>query len=287
MGIFGCYVDVLKNKYADLDGRAGRREFWFFTLMHLIVFALLGFMAYHTEDIFFVHIYFYATYLPLILVGVRRLHDIGKSGWWLFLGLIPILGQLYLLYLFCQPSDPGENQYRACANLPENHAREVLKWFVDVLRNRYAKFSGRARRKEYWLFYVAEYLGLALLTFVTHYAAQLLLWLIYGLDTNEVRIHFLTANSAINIDSAIPAGAVFLYFLPAFIAAIYILSLIIPVIAIAVRRLHDIGKSGWWLFLALIPGLGVLYLTYLQCQDSAPGENKYGPNPKENQVDLT
>ncbi|MAJ32884.1 MAG: hypothetical protein CMC18_09645 [Flavobacteriaceae bacterium] len=62
---------------------------------------------------------------------------------------------------------------------------------------------------------------------------------------------------------------------------IYALFVFIPGLAVAVRRLHDVGKSGWMLLIALIPLIGAIWLLVLYLTNSNPGENKYGPNPKE------
>jgi uncharacterized membrane protein YhaH (DUF805 family) len=61
---------------------------------------------------------------------------------------------------------------------------------------------------------------------------------------------------------------------------IYALAMIIPGIAVSIRRLHDLGKSGWWLFIALIPIIGGIWLLVLFCTDGTPGVNDYGPSPK-------
>ncbi len=63
------------------------------------------------------------------------------------------------------------------------------------------------------------------------------------------------------------------------LSPLYSLALLIPSIAVAIRRLHDVGKSGWWLLLGFVPLVG-LVLLYFMVQDSQPGGNEYGPNPK-------
>lgn len=60
----------------------------------------------------------------------------------------------------------------------------------------------------------------------------------------------------------------------------YCLFIIMPSLAVAVRRLHDSGRSGWWILISLIPFLGGIWLLVLLLMDSDPGDNKYGPNPK-------
>ena len=62
---------------------------------------------------------------------------------------------------------------------------------------------------------------------------------------------------------------------------IYLLAIILPSLAVAVRRLHDIGKSGWMILISLIPLIGGIWLLVLLVTDSNPGNNQYGPNPKE------
>ncbi len=113
-----------------------------------------------------------------------------------------------------------------------------MEWFLKVIRQ-YADFSGRARRKEYWmyfLFYIIFYLVL------------------------------------FAIDMVLKIGI---------LALIYALALLIPSIAVSVRRLHDIGKSGWFILIALIPAIGAIILLIFMVTDSNPGDNQYGPNPKQ------
>jgi uncharacterized membrane protein YhaH (DUF805 family) len=62
---------------------------------------------------------------------------------------------------------------------------------------------------------------------------------------------------------------------------LYVLAILIPGLAVAVRRLHDVGKSGWMILISLIPLIGAIWLLVLMVTDSNPGENQYGPNPKE------
>ena len=70
------------------------------------------------------------------------------------------------------------------------------------------------------------------------------------------------------------------------LSGIYILVVLIPGIAVAVRRLHDTYRSGWWLLIGLIPILGTIVLLVFMLQDSKPGENQYGANPKEAMVTI-
>lgn len=119
-----------------------------------------------------------------------------------------------------------------------------MKWYLGVLK-KYAVFSGRARRKEYWYFALFSTL------------VQLLLMVIdYSIGTSDLK----TGTSLL--------------------VGIYSLAVAIPYLAVSVRRLHDTGRSGWWLLIVLVPIIGGLALLVFTLQDSKPGENQYGPNPK-------
>ena len=102
---FSQAVAACLRKYVDFSGRAGRPEFWWFFLFQIIVMIVTGMMSDILNGIAALGLL-----LPGLAVGARRLHDIGKSAWFLLLGLIPILGFLVLLYWFVQPS-VGANAY--------------------------------------------------------------------------------------------------------------------------------------------------------------------------------
>lgn len=119
-----------------------------------------------------------------------------------------------------------------------------MKWYLGVLK-KYAVFSGRARRKEYWMFF--------LFNWIFSIAAVLLDNLIG------------TANS----DTGYGV-----------ISIIYSLAVLLPSLAVGIRRLHDLGKSGWWIFIALIPLVGAIWLIVLFATAGQPVENQYGPDPK-------
>ena len=97
------YFTVLR-KYANVEGRARRAEYWYFILFHFIVSITLGLMeaAMHTSGLMI--IYSVAIILPSLAVGMRRMHDVGKSGWYIF---IPIYG----LVLACVEGNKGPNEY--------------------------------------------------------------------------------------------------------------------------------------------------------------------------------
>ncbi len=113
-----------------------------------------------------------------------------------------------------------------------------MNWYIDVLR-KYAVFSGRARRKEFWM-YVLFYIIIVVVLSVVE--------------------------SMIGI--------------PFILSGLYTLALIIPSIAVTVRRLHDTGRSGWWWFIGFVSVIGGIVLLVFMVLDSQPGDNEYGANPK-------
>jgi uncharacterized membrane protein YhaH (DUF805 family) len=111
------YTDVLK-KYAVFDGRARRKEYWMFVLWNIIVslvlsviLGVIGLVLHMAAVSFLLGVYSLAVLIPGIAVGVRRLHDTGRTGWWLFIGFVPLVGAIVLLVFVVQDSKPGENQY--------------------------------------------------------------------------------------------------------------------------------------------------------------------------------
>ncbi|MBV9455622.1 MAG: DUF805 domain-containing protein [Rubrobacter sp.] len=120
-----------------------------------------------------------------------------------------------------------------------------MSWYLEVLKN-YAVFSGRARRKEYWMFLLINLVIVLVLNF----------------------IDYLTGTFS-------PRAGVGL------LGGLYSLAVLIPSIAVAVRRLHDTGRTGWWILIGLIPVIGSIIFLIFMVLDSEPGTNEYGPNPKE------
>ena len=111
------YLQVLK-KYAVFTGRAQRAEYWYFFLFNLIIAIALGIIdgllgTYSAESGYGLlsGLYMLAVLIPGIAVGVRRLHDTNRSGWWMLIGLIPIIGTIVLIVFFVLDSTPGENQH--------------------------------------------------------------------------------------------------------------------------------------------------------------------------------
>lgn len=119
-----------------------------------------------------------------------------------------------------------------------------MNWYLKVLKN-YAVFSGRAQRAEYWFFFLFSMIASILL---------------------------LAADGMIGtMDMELGLGLLYVA---------YSLAVLIPSLAVSVRRLHDIGKSGWWLLIGFIPFIGPIVLLVFFILDSQAVENTYGPNPK-------
>lgn len=105
------YLAVLK-KYAQFDGRARRKEFWMFVLFNLIIAIALGILGSIIHLLAFLSpLYSLAVLIPGIAVGARRLHDTGRTGWWLLIGFIPVVGAIVLIVFGVQDSQPGSNEY--------------------------------------------------------------------------------------------------------------------------------------------------------------------------------
>ena len=113
-----------------------------------------------------------------------------------------------------------------------------MNWYLKVLKN-YVGFEGRARRTEYWMFVLFNFLAAIVLAIFEY---------LLGLES--------------------------------VLTVLYSLAIILPSLAVAVRRLHDTGRSGWWVLINLVPLVGGIILLVFMCLDSQEGENQYGVNPK-------
>ena len=113
------FKDIITNKYAQFKGRANKAEFWQFILVYFVIsvaFSVLMqlFAGVNALRIIFMVLQFIvmlALLVPSLAVGVRRMHDIGKSGSWLFINLIPFIGSIWFLLLAIKESEPGANQF--------------------------------------------------------------------------------------------------------------------------------------------------------------------------------
>jgi uncharacterized membrane protein YhaH (DUF805 family) len=119
-----------------------------------------------------------------------------------------------------------------------------MNWYFLVLK-KYAVFAGRARRKEYWVFSLIH--GV----------------IIFGLKGIELLMERFALGSRVSL-----------------IEPIYVFATFVPLVAVSVRRLHDTNRSGWWFLMFLIPIANLILFFSFMTQDSQPGENQFGPNPK-------
>jgi uncharacterized membrane protein YhaH (DUF805 family) len=117
-------------------------------------------------------------------------------------------------------------------------------WYLEALK-KYAVFGGRSRRKEYWYF--------------------VLFSLVVSLVLSAIDALLGTFSSSTNVG---------------LLSGIYGLAIIIPSIAVSVRRLHDIDRTGWWVLISLVPVIGAIVLLVFAVLNGTPGENRFGPNPK-------
>ncbi|MDD5461536.1 MAG: DUF805 domain-containing protein [Methylococcales bacterium] len=124
----------------------------------------------------------------------------------------------------------------------------VMDWYLEALK-KYAVFEGRARRKEYWFFILFNVLISMALGFVDRFIG--------------------------NVNPETGIGV---------LSGIYTLGVMIPGIAVSVRRLHDTGRSGWWLLITFLPIIGAIIFFYFMVLDSDTESNEYGPSPKSNEV---
>ncbi len=107
------YIGVLK-KYAVFNGRARRKEFWMFALINLIISLVLGVIdeTIGTGGILGL-VYALAVLIPYIAVSIRSLHDTGRSGWWILIGLIPLVGAIVLIVFYAMEGHAEENEHGA------------------------------------------------------------------------------------------------------------------------------------------------------------------------------
>lgn len=100
------------NKYADFSGRATRSEYWWFVLFIILAYIVIAALASVIPDIASIGIILFGlgTLIPQLAVGVRRLHDLDKSGWWMLISIIPIVS-LVLLYFFVSKGTDGDNNF--------------------------------------------------------------------------------------------------------------------------------------------------------------------------------
>ncbi|WPA90791.1 DUF805 domain-containing protein [Providencia zhijiangensis] len=125
-----------------------------------------------------------------------------------------------------------------------------MNWYLEVIKNNYANFEGRARRKEYWMFTLIN---------------MIIIMVLYALII-----------SSVDYTTGEMGG---LGMIAGILLGIYALATIIPSIAVSVRRLHDTEKSGWWYLISFIP-FGAIVLLVFMCLEGTKGDNRFGTDPK-------
>jgi uncharacterized membrane protein YhaH (DUF805 family) len=119
-----------------------------------------------------------------------------------------------------------------------------MEWYLKVLRQ-YADFAGRARRKEYWMF---------------------------TLVNGVISVVLAIVDGVLNLNSGLLDIGL--------LNGLYSLAVLLPSLGVGARRLHDTGRSGWWLLISLIPLIGAIVFVVFLATDGEPQPNAYGPNPK-------
>lgn len=276
------FLHVLRSKYDQFGGRAGRREFWGFAL----VYAVLLISAYVVNDLLFggadwyrsraiSSIYGLITLVPVLAVGARRLHDTGRNGWYQALALFWFPTLVFrgvatnpsmagadteiavfntLAWVFLIPAVVGTSTLVIFALMPGSEAdnrygqkgespdRAPVFWMV--LSKRYAAFKGRAGRKEFWLYMLVSFILIGIARWLDR-------WLFPELLGES------------------GSGPVSL---------ILFLATVVPTLALSARRLHDVGLSAWLLLLLIPPvtPIGLIVLLTVGIVPSEQGENKHG-----------
>lgn len=108
---FGESIGSVFRQYATFSGRARRSEYWWYALFAGIIYIVAEIITVASGSIIFFVLVSLALLLPSFAVGVRRLHDTDRSGGWIFIGLIPIIGGIALLVFYCQDGTPSPNRF--------------------------------------------------------------------------------------------------------------------------------------------------------------------------------
>ena len=106
------FIEYLKNSYLEFNGRVSRRQYWMFALFSCLVSFIIGIIGGIIPILSIVSLlYALALLIPSVGLGIRRLHDLGLSGWFFLIALIPYIGGLFLVILFCIPGENKANKY--------------------------------------------------------------------------------------------------------------------------------------------------------------------------------
>ena len=246
-------IKICLSKYATFSGTASRSEFWWFALFALLLMFAASFADFAIcERTLTWCPKVGTTYLlvwlalsgPVFAVGSRRLHDIGNSGWWQLL-YFTIIGIIPLMIMFAIDTKNKDNRFK-----PKSRRMNFTQSIKTCL-SKYATFSGTASRSEFWWFF--------LFVCLLELAASFIDGVIYGL-----------------IDDP-PPGFPEEHLGPTYY--LVWLALLIPTCAVASRRLHDIGKSGWWQMLS-ITIIGMIPLMIALAINTKNKDNRFKPRSR-------
>ena len=244
------------TKYASPFGRASRKEFWYFMLFYIsgwivisIAFmtAFAGYAVYETNEpttpIIIVStiatIWWNITIAPVLAVIARRLHDTEKSGWWTWVILIPIIGTIQIIVWCAQKTQEKENVYGKNPLKQKSRTNKFEKIeFLDAVKIGFNKYITLSGRATR-----AEFWYFMLAIYIVVYS-------ILGFAQDETT-----------------------YLILVIIISIISTLILVP---ITVRRLHDLGKSGWWWWMPLYPIVGSIILFVWLCSKGEEKKNKYG-----------
>lgn len=264
-----------KAKPISFKGRVSRSEFYLTTLLvpwGIEILALLiltlgggisGFLSSPGNPttwplaiggILFVIIQI-ALFLSLLGYSIRRLHDIGNRGWWVLISLIPVIGQAILLYKFLSPSNPGSNAYgeqpvETLPMNPEADENQLTLWgnLKATLKQAFT-FKGRTSRHQYTLALGAAYLFYVVVSLAVGFITNLVQGLAI-IDIYQKAPFLLSSSQIVEMYMMQEYGTILsLVGLLFLLATIILFILFLAFISASVRRLHDAGKSGFYMLL--------------------------------------
>lgn len=289
-GLFETFKRCMTTDYFNFKGRARRREFWFFQLglaiayfacaivlgMGLAIYWQVAYDPYTSSgdmaDVMegYVRIFSLVTFIPSLSVAARRFHDVGHSGWWLLTCIIFVGFILAIVWGVMDgnrgandygPDPKGEGSATQAATLksaartrrpsPKLTFSELQVISLNLTSN-FFNFCGRARRREYWL----SVLVVGVIDLILALVAILLV-----------------------AEGAVGEAAVW-------VVAIAMTVLCIPILAVTVRRLHDINRSGWWVLINAVPFVGEIILFVWTLTPGTDGSNDYGLDPRDTYDEL-
>lgn len=319
---FTTAVKTAFHKYATFSGRATRSEYWFWIVFSATVLQIGSaldrmlpattktFQNIKTHQIAEVHeprMAFYAIivvalFIPLLAATVRRLHDSGHRGWWILLNFIPFIGPIAVTVFLCLSTNRHANRFGE--PVLENLLPPPCMGFTQAIRKvfaNFANFKGRATRSEYWWFSL-----FAFLAFMGSFILDIAFFMHWPhmssattpVDQSELTVQMMQVMSYRNR----PIGAVVGLFL------------LLPIMSLLIRRVHDTGRSGYWAMICLLPfllgsimpdmiaaggdkamtnitfvvisvinSIGLLFIYAFATERGVQGANSFGPDPLEQQ----